>query len=402
MPSLVGVALRNIARTPRRSAMISLAVVGGCASLVFMMGMNAGLSKMTIANSVGLMLGAVQIDSATGERTIPVNRALSVIDAAEGVEGAAPRLQLPVLLGNNSAALIVGIDASREARASKFPRLVTRGSLPALGGALHAAIGSSLASQLGVKIGGAVPVSWLDGMNRVRRSQLVITGIVRTGSDELDQKLVFVPLPTARRWIGASDGDAGAIVVRAADNDDANRLAARIRGRLDPAVYRVRTWGQVSPQLKGMVSYQRGGINIVLAVIYLVVGAGVAAIQLMGILERTREFGVLSSIGFTPGRVIALVAVESLMIGVIAVIAGLLLGAALVTLVAYAGGFDVRIAAGGEGLEGLIGMDPYLRPIITLRAMAFAAGLIGPVLILGGIMPALRAARMTPMDALRR
>jgi ABC-type antimicrobial peptide transport system permease subunit len=90
------------------------------------------------------------------------------------------------------------------------------------------------------------------------------------------------------------------------------------------------------------------------------------------------------------------------MIGVIAVIAGLLLGAALVTLVAYAGGFDVRIAAGGEGLEGLIGMDPYLRPIITLRAMAFAAGLIGPVLILGGIMPALRAARMTPMDALRR
>jgi ABC-type lipoprotein release transport system permease subunit len=148
--------------------------------------------------------------------------------------------------------------------------------LPALGGALHAAIGSSLASQLGVKIGGAVPVSWLDGMNRVRRSQLVITGIVRTGSDELDQKLVFVPLPTARRWIGASDGDAGAIVVRAADNDDANRLAARIRGRLDPAVYRVRTWGQVSPQLKGMVSYQRGGINIVLAVIYLVVGAGVA------------------------------------------------------------------------------------------------------------------------------
>jgi len=34
--------------------------------------------------------------------------------------------------------------------------------------------------------------------------------------------------------------------------------------------------------------------------------------------------------------------------------------------------------------------------------MAFAAGLVGPVLILGGVLPALRAARMTPMDALRR
>jgi len=402
MPSLVGVAVRNIARTPRRSATISLAVVGGCAALVFMMGMNAGLSQMTISNSVGLMLGAVQIDSATGARTIPVKPALPALDGVEGVKGAAPRLHLPALLGNTGAALVVGIDAAREARASKFPRLVTRGSLPAPGGELHAAIGSSLASQLGVKVGDAVPVSWLDGMNRVRRSELVVTGIVRTGSDELDQKLVFVPLSTARRWIGASEGDAGAIVVSAADNNDSNGLAARIRGRLDPAVYRVRTWGQVSPQLKGMVSYQRGSINIVLAVIYLVVGAGVAAIQLMGILERTREFGVLSSIGFTPGRVIALVAVESLMIGVLAVIIGLALGAALVTLVAHAGGFDVRIAAGGEGLEGLIGMDPYLRPIVTLRAMAFAAGLVGPVLILGGVLPALRAARMTAMDALRR
>ncbi len=57
---------------------------------------------------------------------------------------------------------------------------------------------------------------------------------------------------------------------------------------------------------------------------------------------------------------------------------------------------------GGENLEALIGLDPHLKPALNSRTFAFAAGLLAPVLVLGGVLPALRAARMTPMEALRR
>jgi ABC-type lipoprotein release transport system permease subunit len=75
--TLPGVALRNIARTPRRSVLVSLAVIGGCAALVFMLSMNNGLAQMMITNSVGLMLGHVEIDAASGASTVSAEPGLA-------------------------------------------------------------------------------------------------------------------------------------------------------------------------------------------------------------------------------------------------------------------------------------------------------------------------------------
>ncbi|MFN7135808.1 MAG: ABC transporter permease, partial [Myxococcales bacterium] len=244
--------------------------------------------------------------------------------------------------------------------------------------------------------------AYLDEIDAYQKRELKVVGLVRTGSEELDAKLGLLPLGLAQEMLDlAAEGRTHRIFVRARTNDAADAVTQLLRARLDPAVFRVRAWHEVSPFMKGMVSYQYGSINVVLIVLYLVIGAGVAAIQLMGVLERTREFAVLSSIGFTPARLVWLVTLETLLIALLAVSLGLLLGTTLVTVVANAGGIDVRIV-GGENLEGLMGMDPHLVPVFTLRSLAFAVGLVLPVLLLGGVLPALRAARMTPMEALRR
>jgi ABC-type antimicrobial peptide transport system permease subunit len=127
----------------------------------------------------------------------------------------------------------------------------------------------------------------------------------------------------------------------------------------------------------------------------------VASIQLLGVMGRTREFGVLAAIGLRPRDVVALVSLETLFLGLVAVAVGLALGSGLATLVSHLGGVDVRIV-GGENLEALMGLDPHLRPVLNGRTFLFAVGLIVPVLLLGGVLPALRAARLTPMEALRR
>jgi ABC-type antimicrobial peptide transport system permease subunit len=150
-----------------------------------------------------------------------------------------------------------------------------------------------------------------------------------------------------------------------------------------------------------MLSFQQGSSNVVLFVMYIVVGAAVAAVQLMGVLERTRELGVLASIGFSPRRIVALVVLETALMGGLAVALGLGAGAGIVTLINHTGGLDTR-TTGAEGLEGLLGMDPYLHLLMTKAVLLRAAGLILPVLVLGGLLPGWRAARMTPMAALRR
>jgi ABC-type lipoprotein release transport system permease subunit len=261
------------------------------------------------------------------------------------------------------------------------------------------AVGSLLAEQLSLTEGDQLEAFYMGSMNQTVGVRLRVRGILRTGSEDLDARLGVVSLPLAKHFSG-SEGSAK-VILRAVSNGRANDVARALRARLDVGVYRVRAWHEVSPFMKGMVSFQYGSINVVLAVLYLVVGAGVAAIQLLGVVGRTREFGVLAAVGLTPRQIVGLVALETLFIGVIAVAVGLALGASAATSVSQLGGIDVRIV-GGENLEALIGLDPHLKPALSFRTFVFAVGLLAPVLVLGGVLPALRAARMTPMEALRR
>jgi putative ABC transport system permease protein len=403
MLSLAGVALRNIVRTPRRSAIISLAVAGGAAALVFMMGMNNGLAELMVSNSVGLMLGHVQVDSTMDDRTIAEAPVLAAADALSEVAGSSGRLEIPALVLRRRVGMtgivLFGLDAEREKSTSSFVSLVIEGTLPKPHDSSGVAIGLLLAQQLSLKLGDDLQVFHMDSNTQMVSARLRVCGIIRTGSEDLDLRLGVVALTLAKQYRGGEG--VAKVVLRAVSNGRANEVAQTLRARLDPQVYRVRAWHEVSPFMKGMVSFQYGSINVVLAVLYLVVGAGVAAIQLLGVVGRTREFGVLAAVGFTPRRIVGLVALETLFIGAIAVLCGLAVGAIAASLVSQLGGVDVRIV-GGENLEALIGLDPHLKPALNSRTFAFAAGLLAPVLLLGGVLPALRAARMTPMEALRR
>jgi ABC-type lipoprotein release transport system permease subunit len=402
VPNLAGVAMRNIVRTPRRSAIISLAVAGGAAALVFMMGMNNGLAELMVSNSVGLMLGHVQVDSAKGQRTIAEAPVLVAADGLIAVAGSSGRLEVPALVrrsGGMTGIVLFGLDAERERGTSSFNSLVIAGTLPQPRDRSGITIGPLLAEQLSLGLGDWLEVFYMDAMSRTVAVRLRVCGILRTGSEDLDLRLGVVALPLAKQFSGGEG--VAKVVLKAVNNRRADEVTQTLRATLDPQVYRVRAWHEVSPFMKGMVSFQYGSINVVLAVLYLVVGAGVAAIQLLGVVTRTREFGVLAAIGFTPRRIVGLVAFETLFIGAIAVLAGLAVGASVAALVSQLGGIDVRIV-GGENLEALIGLDPHLKPALDPRTFAFAVGLLAPVLVLGGVLPALRAASMTPMEALRR
>jgi putative ABC transport system permease protein len=113
-------------------------------------------------------------------------------------------------------------------------------------------------------------------------------------------------------------------------------------------------------------------------------GIGVLNTMLMSVLERTREIGVLRALGWRRRRVLGMIINESLLLG--------LLGGLVGILVAY-------------GLTFLLNQIPMIGSILTpkwelvifLRAVAVAL-LLG---LLGGLYPAYRATRLQPVEALR-
>jgi putative ABC transport system permease protein len=113
-------------------------------------------------------------------------------------------------------------------------------------------------------------------------------------------------------------------------------------------------------------------------------GVGMLNTMLMSVLERTREIGVLRALGWRRRRVIGLILRESLLLGLVGGVFGLLLGFGLTKLLALVPGIYGSIA-------------PVYGPQLIAQAAAVAV-LAGGV---GGLYPAWRATRMRPVEALR-
>ena len=125
-----------------------------------------------------------------------------------------------------------------------------------------------------------------------------------------------------------------------------------------------------------------GGIAVLMA---LVGSVGMTNTILMSVLERTREFGVLRALGWSRRRILFMVLKESLLLGALGGLAGILIGILLARLIG-------EIPAIGE----MVGNGQF-DSLLLFRAMLVAL-VLGA---LGGLYPAWRATRMSPIEALR-
>ena len=123
---------------------------------------------------------------------------------------------------------------------------------------------------------------------------------------------------------------------------------------------------------------------ITLGIVFMVAGFGVVNTMMMSVFERTREFGVLRAIGIRPGRLVAMVVIEGMLLAIVAGTIGLTLGGLLdAYLITY--GLDLS----ADTPEGFEFAGVVFEPIL------YGAFRIEPVIA------TLAAARLNPVDAIR-
>lgn len=208
-----------------------------------------------------------------------------------------------------------------------------------------------------------------------------VVGIFSTGQalGDAGAMLPLVPFQAAQR----QPGEYTLVFVRAAAGADLTALRQRIE-RDDPQLVTVRTasdYGRADRSLALIDAADRG--STVLAVL---VGAVIVMTTMtITFIERTREFGVLAAVGWSRSRVMGMVIAEALAIG----------------LIGAAGGVALSFAA-----TQLLGQWPslvgVLDPVYTSAAFWRALYTAGLMSLLGGAYPAARAARLQPLEALRR
>jgi putative ABC transport system permease protein len=207
---------------------------------------------------------------------------------------------------------------------------------------------------------------------------------------------IFIPLTYAEEFFGTSVADVILVQLDTDDESVINSVAAEIE-----ALYSDQIQVVIPSALLSAISTIIASIELFLAAVamisLIVAGVGIMNIMLTTILERTREIGILKSVGMKSRAVLAIFLSESLIIGLLGAATGIALGWLLaVALGEFGIGNFIAQSLSGTFVGQLIIM-PVIDPAILLNSILFAI-VISTVF---GLYPAWRAARLRPVEALR-
>jgi len=160
------------------------------------------------------------------------------------------------------------------------------------------------------------------------------------------------------------------------------------------------TWQEVSPGLAANVEGDRAFTIILVGIVIMVVALGIASAQLTAVLERRREFGMLSALGMRTRQIVAVIVLEAAAIGVCGGVVALALGGSAAYWLATRG-VNLAAVVGGEMAFENILLDPYVYGAFGTWLIAYAFGISVVATVGASLYPAWRGAKLDPAQALR-
>ncbi len=261
-----------------------------------------------------------------------------------------------------------------------------------------AVLGSKLAEKLNVTPGiDSITLLSIDqnkidpvtGYPPAKSMRLEVTGIFDTGMYEYDNSYVVVSLETAQQLAQLGTAVTG-IEVRTPTRWVAPEIGQQLADSLGPL--RVLDWHQQNNQLFSALKLEKLGMTVILLLIVLVAAFNIISTLVMVVTDKTREIGILRAMGMPARSIRRLFFAQGLVIGVVGTGAGLVVGLAAAIII---------------GHNKLIALDPTIyfidhlpvatQPLdVTLIVVASLA-----VAALATVYPALQAARLYPVEAIR-
>jgi putative ABC transport system permease protein len=200
---------------------------------------------------------------------------------------------------------------------------------------------------------------------------------------------VYIPLSQAEEFFGSDQADEIIVKLKNSDADTVNITSKAITDYFGNQVSVISSTAVQSllSSIFSTISLFLGGIA---AISLLVAGIGIMNIMIVSLIERTREIGILKALGMKSRTVLHIFLTESVIIGLIGAVIGIISGWVLANVVA--------LFLGRGGLIGsALTITPILTPIVFIGALAFGIG----VSVIFALYPAWRASKLKPVEALR-
>jgi putative ABC transport system permease protein len=428
--AILKLAVRNLRRNRRRTAITLVAMVIGVGVMVMLRGFINAQQVAILTNVINGRLGAVQVHRlgyVKNVLTSPLQ--LDMADSPElrekirstpGVVAVAPRIDFGAMIstpdkrpapddgtllpeadqGKTSFFMATGIEPDAESKVTpQRSGLITKGRMfpgvdtpelvlnadfaVGLEAALHDAREPMPPIEQQVALLAADRDGALNGEN------VVLGGSFPTFSPG-DKRVGLVPLAVAQRLL-RMEGRVTEYGVAVEPLEAADDVAGALKAKLGPE-YEVYTWNELFPFVKTLMSTQDFIFSIISAVFLAVVLLGIVNSMLMTVLERTREIGTMLAVGMRRRQIVQLFLLEGAVIGAVGATLGLIVGFTLVSIAHQKG---IPLPSPGATVPSI------LRPFVSPRFIvgAFIGTPLGAAL--ATLWPAYRASLLRPVEALQ-
>jgi putative ABC transport system permease protein len=397
----------NLWRHRRRTWLTVGAMVFCNILLVFLVSLQFGAYQMMIDGSLAAYTGHIQIqkqgylDDQYIYQSVPEVTALAAQVRAElGVETVAARAEAFALASSAERSfgiLLTGVQPVFEPDVSTFPGKLQEGRYLVGDNAQEIVIGAVLAENLKVGLGDELTFLGSGRDGSFAAAVATVVGILDTGLDDVDRSMAQVPLGWFQQVF--SMGDHGhSVVIRLPSlesvPDAALILREEIQGHDELTVL---DWDALMPGLRQAINSDMAGAWFQYGILVVLVAFSVLNTQLMSVLERTREFGVMLSLGVRPQQLARLVGMETLLLAILGLVLGMLGGSLLSWYLSYAG----FTYPGMEEMAARFMLPDRMYPQVSLLSMSLGPMAVFVGAMLAALYPALRLFRLQPVAAMR-
>ena len=400
MKILIILAWRNLWRNRKRTLITISSVLFAVLLAISFFSMEQGAYERMIDSMVRYSTGYIQIQDVLYEEEPSIDNSmlfdeeikLLLEEFETEISFYAPRIQSFALVATENitrGSMVSGIDPERESRLNDLEENLISGEYLATGdkGIL---IAEGLAGILNVGIADTLVLLGQGFHGATAAGKYPVQGIVDLRIPEMNNNTIYMSLDAAQ-WFYMADNRLTSLIIMPEDPDHTRQLANELGKRIDSEWYRVLTWEEMLEDLLALMKFDMAGTWILMIILYIVITFGLFGTILMMMIERQREFGLLFSLGMKRSRVAVMCFIESLIISVSGVIAGI---TAAIPVILYFYYNPIRLTGDMADAMADYGFEPIM-PFSTDPLVFYTqAQIVLIISILIGLFPVYKVLRL--------
>ena len=403
----IRLAWRNIWRNKRRTLLTAASIFLAVFLALIVRSLQTGLFDNLIQISIQSYTGHIQIhkkgfwDDRTIDNTIVYNDSLvTAVNRLKNVETTVPRLEYFALASSGmqtKGVMIIGTEPVKEDSLTRLSSKMVNG-LYLDRTSRGVIVARGLAEFLGLHTGDTLILIGQGFHGVSAAGKFPVRGIIHLPSPPLDNQMVYMNLPTARDFFSA-DNRITSLSISLKNPDEIGMTMGQLRSSVNLSKFEVMSWDELMVEIMQQLKVKTASGIIIISILYMIVGFGIFGTVIMMTNERTKEFGVMVSVGMQKIRLARILVLEMVFIGLTGVLSGL---AAALPIMAWYNFHPIKLWGSMAQAYIAYGIEPLLPLALKAGFIVSNVTAVMIIVLLTCIFPVRRVFKLKVVEALHK